>query len=549
MMYKNKLILGVLVFCSVFNLASAQTNKEYLLSEITTLETKIATLKTTKISDAETKVYALSKSYDEAYVSLGYDSKTVDYLVSLWKLTSNFKKDIWLELNTITSEINTKTAQELADLSTIKNTINLNYTTISDADKTNLASQIALVQKDYDDLNSTYSTKITSLNTKYTASLTTYKSTLANVISSNSTTISTLQNFAKNYDTLYTSKLAFDTNYDAFKKNYLWNASELTSYTKERQNYYVGVLKADMEKLRDLNIQSNSSLADYKADIDRYMQVLLENFSNAMWTYINDNFWVVYSDSDITNLNARFTALKNKYYDSDSKLIPNEVLSSSSWALSEVAYLKTNFETISGKIVTLNWTWTINLWNLKVRLDNEFAKYYNANYTTYRDDLYVKLKEKLNLSLLETKNVLVAADSIDIRYQMLADKIEKSNDLTYINKEINSFRNDLKKYDYLNSSILTSKINKLNYNLVTFIVQKELSTFKYVKLTPKTSSYNAQLEWILSKMKDSYGKDYTTYLKSVLDKVDAALESSKLSTKNRFVLLLIKQKLVTELNN
>ena len=83
MMYKNKLILGVLVFCSVFNLASAQTNKEYLLSEITTLETKIATLKTTKISDAETKVYALSKSYDEAYVSLGYDSKTVDYLVSL----------------------------------------------------------------------------------------------------------------------------------------------------------------------------------------------------------------------------------------------------------------------------------------------------------------------------------------------------------------------------------------------------------------------------------------------------------------------------------
>ena len=70
-----------------------------------------------------------------------------------------------------------------------------------------------------------------------------------------------------------------------------------------------------------------------------------------------------------------------------------------------------------------------------------------------------------------------------------------------------------------------------------------------VKLTPKTSSYNAQLEWILSKMKDSYGKDYTTYLKSVLDKVDAALESSKLSTKNRFVLLLIKQKLVTELNN
>ena len=549
MMYKNKLILGVLVFCSVFNLASAQTNKEYLLSEITTLETKIATLKTTKISDAETKVYALSKSYDEAYVSLGYDSKTVDYLVSLWKLTSNFKKDIWLELNTITSEINTKTAQELADLSTIKNTINLNYTTISDADKTNLDSQIALVQKAYDDLNSTYSTKIASLNTKYTASLTTYKSTLANVISSNSTTISTLQNFAKNYDTLYTSKLAFDTNYDAFEKDYLWNASELTSYTKERQNYYVGVLKADMEKLRDLNIQSNSSLADYKADIDRYMQVLLENFSNAMWTYINDNFWVVYSDSDITNLNARFTALKNKYYDSDSKLIPNEVLSSSSWALSEVAYLKTNFETISGKIVTLNWTWTINLWNLKVRLDNEFAKYYNANYTTYRDDLYVKLKEKLNLSLLETKNVLVAADSIDIRYQMLADKIEKSNDLTYINKEINSFRNDLKQYDYFNSSIVTSKINKLNYNLVTFIVQKELSTFKYVKLTPKTSSYNAQLEWILSKMKDSYGKDYTTYLKSVLDKVDAALESSKLSTKNRFVLLLIKQKLVTELNN
>lgn len=96
---------------------------------------------------------------------------------------------------------------------------------------------------------------------------------------------------------------------------------------------------------------------------------------------------------------------------------------------------------------------------------------------------------------------MVAADSIDIRYQMLSDKIEKSNDLTYINKEINSFRTDLKKYDYLNSSILTSKINKLNYNLVTFIVQKELATFKYTKLVPKTSAYNAQLDTILSNMK------------------------------------------------
>jgi hypothetical protein len=64
------------------------------------------------------------------------------------------------------------------------------------------------------------------------------------------------------------------------------------------------------------------------------------------------------------------------------------------------------------------------------------VKFYNSNFESYRDDLKAKLKEKLDLNALETKNALLASDSIDLRFSLLNDKISKSNDLTFIQEQI-----------------------------------------------------------------------------------------------------------------
>jgi hypothetical protein len=98
------------------------------------------------------------------------------------------------------------------------------------------------------------------------------------------------------------------------------------------------------------------------------------------------------------------------------------------------------------------------------------VKFYNDNYQSYREDLLAKLKEKLDLNTLETKNALLASDSIDLRFSMVNDKISKSTDLLYIKDQISTFKNDISKYSYLNNDSLNKKIKKLNNNLDIYLI-------------------------------------------------------------------------------
>jgi hypothetical protein len=73
MITKNKIIatfITTTLLFSAVNPAFAATNKENLLSSITTLDTNYSTLKTTKTKDLETKLAALSKEYDDAIIAL-----------------------------------------------------------------------------------------------------------------------------------------------------------------------------------------------------------------------------------------------------------------------------------------------------------------------------------------------------------------------------------------------------------------------------------------------------------------------------------------------
>lgn len=547
MVQKNKILAMILAIISTFYITAYADNKSDLLSKITTLETNLTTLKANSTKDLETKALTLSKNFDDTFSSLWYDSKTVDYLVWLWKITSNFKNDLTTELNSLSKEISDKSLAELNSLSAIKNNITLNYITISDNEKTTLLNSINSIESNYTNLSDSFSSKITTLNNKYTTNLVNYKETLKTAYNANVWSINSLNNFSAKYESLYTINSTFEKNYATFKDTYLAFAWDLTVFSTNKQAYYVDALKKELEKIRDVNIAANKTLENYKIDIDRLIDILLENFKNSLAIKMDDSYWVIYSDTDINSIISKYNTIKNRYYDLDWKLKASEVISNT-WALEEVNFTLEKLTLINSKIVELIWTWSNNnsYENVKIRLENEMVKFYNANYQSYREDLLLKLKEKLNIVALEAKNTILASDTVDLRYTLLNDKISKSNDMDYVNSQIAEFKKDVAKYSYLNSDILNKKLVNLDYNLWVFAVKKELALFKYNKMNK--TKYDAQLLAIFNKLKTKYPEKYITKLNTVVTKIDKLLET-KLSDKTRFKLLCVKLNILNYTNN
>lgn len=546
MMLKNKLLAMFVTLAFTFNISYAD-NKTDLLSQITQLETNLTLLKTNSTKDLETKVLALSKNFDDTFASLGYDTKTVNYLVGLWKLTTNFKEDLTLELNALNKEISDKTLSELNDLSSVKNNISVKYTTVTDSEKTTLWNSIVAIENNYKNLSDSFSGKINILNNKYSTNLVEYKNTLKNAYNSNTGTINWLNNFSSKYESLFTLNTAFEKNYSVFKNTYLSFAGEITSFSETKQKFYVDALKKEFEKIRDVNIQANKSLENYQLDIDRLSDILLENFKNSLTLKMNDSYWVIYSDSDINSIISRFNTAKNRYYDVDGKLKVNEVVSNT-WSLEEINFLTEKLSLVNTKIIDLIWTGSNNnsFDNVKIRLENEMVKFYNANYNGYREDLLLKLKEKLNIVALESKNTILAADTVELRYSLLNDKISASNDVNYINTQISEFKKDIAKYGYLNSDIINKKIANIDLNLAKTAVKKELSQFKFNKMSQ--TKYDAELLKIFTKLKAKYPQKYATKLNALVLKINGLLENGKISDKTRFMLLCVKLNILNYVN-
>lgn len=545
MIVKNKLLAWLILALSISNFAFAN-NKETLLSEIATLETKIIELRTSATKNLEDKVFDLSNKYNNIFSTLGYDTNTVSYLVSLGKLNTNFKEDLSLEFNTLSKEISDKTSQELNSLTTIKNNIRLNYITVSNSERTSFNNLIKNIENNYLNLSDTFSGKITTLNNKYSISLNDYENQVKNAYNSNQSSLQTVNNFASKYDSLYNIYNDFDKNYNEFKNTYLAFAGDLTLFSEERQKYYVDALRKELEKIRDGNIEANKSLENYRSDVNRLIEILLQNFENSLILKINESYGVIYSDSDINSIISRFNTAKNRYYDLDGKLKAQEVISNTG-ALQEINFIHEKFSEVNNKIITLIGTGnTSNTYeNVKIRLENEMVKFYNENFRGYRDDLLARIREKLNIVALETKNVILAADTIDIRYSLLNDRISRSNDFAYINNQINAFKNDVAKYEYLNSNILNTKISNLERNLDIFYINKELSQFKYSKMSQ--TGYNNELQKIFAQLKQRFPETYEDRLKLVLQRVNVVLWNSKINDKTRFMLLVVKLNILNEL--
>lgn len=537
---KNKLLSTCIVAVALLNTTGVYAdNKDDLLNKINSLETSLSVLKTSSTNDLETAVSDLSKKYDDVYSSLGYSTSEVNYLVSLGKLSTNYKADLITEYTELKSLISSKTTDELDDLTSIEDNIKFNYSTVSDNQKTTLLGSITDIENNYTGLQTSFSEKVSSLKSEYTTNLANYKTTVKSAFDANKTTISALTDFSKKYEKLYSVNKEFEENYNEFKKAYLAYGSNLNSFSDERQAYYVSLLKKELEKIRDVNLEANKSLATYESDINRLMEILLENFSNSLKLKIADSYGLVFSDTDITSITAKYDTAKSRYYDADGNILASKVLANTG-ATQEIEYIYDKLSEINTKVVTLIGTGANSntFENVKIRLENEMVKYYNANYEGYRQDLLLKLKEKLNIVSLEAKNVILAADTIDLRYSLLNDKITKSNDANYINEQVAAYKKEVAIYSYLNSDIINKKLSTLDNNLSIFAVKKELGQFKYNKMSQ--TKYDASLVAIFNKLKTKYPEKHTQKLNTVLTKVNSLLENGKLSDKNRFMLLCVK---------
>lgn len=536
-MFFKKTSLLFLVISSFLFLQVNADNKTDLIWEIDTIESNLNSLKKDSIYSLEKKVQELLDKYDNAFVDLWYDEKKVSYLFSLWKITSNFKDDLVKELSDLKAEILSKINLELSSLWNVKDDVNFKYKTISDSEKNVFDSKLTSIKSNYNSLKDTFSQKEALLISKYTSSLNDYIDNVKRLYDENISSLDMISKFDTKYEELYSLFLDFEKNYEIFKSDFLSYAWDLTKFSEEKQKEYVKLLRGVLEKAKNLNLEANKDLEKFKLDIDRFIDILVENFENSLKIKIWDSYWLIYSSQDLDNLILRFKSIKNRFFDSDWKIKAKTVIDTN-WAIEELDFLKEKIDEINVKIKYLIWDegTSRDIDNIKIRLENEMIRFYNSSYPKFREDLLVKLKEKLNILSLETKNILLASDAINIRFDLLSQRINKLNNIDDINKEINNFYKEVEKYYLLKNEILDKKIDSLKLNLKIFVTKKELSQAKYRKYK---DNYTEKLQEILSNLKSKFPSSYKQKLDKLLEKVDWMLKED-IKDKTRYILLIVK---------
>lgn len=533
-------LLWTLVIAGILpQLALADSNKNFLLDKISTLQTRLTTLNTSTTQNLENRVYEISANYDSMISRLGYDNKSVEYLFSLGKINSNLKWDLANELSSVSREISDAILSELNALSSIRNDLNLNYSTVWENQKNQFLVKIQLIENNYNNLNSSFPWKITSLSNKFTAQLSTYENEIKQAYTSNSSILGQLKDFDGSYDNLFALYSDFENKYTQFQNSYFAYAGDLILFSWERQRHYTQLLSEQLQKTLQANLLTNSSLTSYQTELERYAQSLLENFENNLKTTINEWYGVIYSENDINSLISRYNSVKNRYYTLDGKLKANEVVAFSG-ALQEVTFIQEALWDINTKITTLLWTWnTSNTYeNVKIRLENQMIRFYNSAYPKNREDLSNKIQEKINIISLEAKNVLLASDAIDLRLNLLNEKIKSNFDIPSLKQQIKSFRSDIAKYKLIQSDILDKKIANIEIDLWILLVWRELQKTPYV--TMSSTNIEKQLALIVDNLRKKSPQTYITKLAQIVEAIDG-IDISKMNRKNQHLLLVMKQ--------
>lgn len=536
---KNK-FLAVLAIYSIFltnvSVSFADANKDTILANINASILSIDSSKVAsgQIAILQNTVYTLSSSFSSLYTSLWFDDNSITYLVSLWKLTTDYKKDLIVEYTALKTELENKYSVNLQSLNSMKEEINLSYTILSSEQKALYQSKIDIINADLIAINTYANTKTNTLKTKYTTYLSSMQSTLKALYTANSSDLTKINNFNNNFNNLSSAKEKLDMNYSNFKSYYLaWNVAELTTFLSDKKTSYNNLMKSQLTKMLDANVEVNTGLKDYNKELTDYISFLWSRFDLDLQKNLDDNYSIIYSQSKMNDLNTNYNDFKAKYTDVNAIVKAQELLANYSGATNLTSSLYTDIISLNTKLENLSVSWSINIANVKITLENQIIEYYNSRFTIYKADLIIKLKEKL-------EDLSVINDLIDTKYSTYKSSIAlDSSDLNFNNK-INELKSFLVRYSDSGNLSIRNKVAKIQYSLESSYTVREISNIKYKYYTKSRSSYEEQVEAAMKILDAKLWDDFLSRMNTVFDKIDTALASKKISVKNRYQLNIIK---------
>ncbi len=536
---KNK-FLATLALSSILlinaPLSFADANKDTILANINSSISSIDTSKTGsgEMLNLQNTVYSLSSSFSSLYTSLGLNDNTITYLVSLGKLTTDYKKDLITEYSALKTELENKYSKDSQSLNAMKDEINLSHTNLSSDQKALYQAKIDTINADLLAINAYAVTKTAVLKTKYTNYLSTMTSTLTNLYTANSSDLWKVNIFNSEFNNLSSLKESLNANYANFKSYYLgWNVTELTNFLWDRKTNYSTLMKSQLSKMLDANITANPGLWDYNKELTDYISFLSSKFDLDLQKNLDDNYSIIYSQTKMDNLNTSYNDFKAKYVDLNSTVKANAVLADYSGAISSADSLTSDVSALNAKLANLSVSGSINIANVKITLENQIIVFYNGEFNTYKSDLLTKLKEKLD-------DLSVVNDLVDTKYSTYQASLADDSSDTNFNSKINELKSFLAKYSDTWNASIRNKIAKISYSLESSYLVRELSLGKYKYYARNKTNYEEQINTALQTLDAKLWDDFSSKMNIVFDRIDTALANPKISVKNKYQLSLIK---------
>lgn len=516
-------------------LSFADANKDAVITNINNsiANINVSTTWTGKMIILKDVVYSLSSDFSTLYSSVWLDDSDISALVSLWKLNVNYKKDLVSEYASLKSDLDSKYSLNSSQLNAMKDEINLSYTSLTSTQKQSYQSKIDTINAALLEINSYADTKTSALKTKYTAILNTAKTNLKSIFLANSSDLSKLKKFSSSFSSLASKKESLDKNYSNFKSYYLgWNISELSDFLWEKKTHYSDLMKTQLTKMLDSNKEVNTGLNDYNKELTDYINFTSNKFALELEKNLDDNYSIIYSQTKMDNFNTSYNDFKSKYLDLDLSLKSKEVLSNYSGAISLSSELLTEANSLDNKLANLSVTWTVNIANVKVTLENQIIEYYNSKFTLYKADLIIKLKEKL-------EDLSVVNDLIETKYSKYKDDLALDSSDTNFNSKINDFKTFLAKYEDSSNATIRNKVAKIQYFLETSYLNRELALDKYKYFSHKRNSYEEQMNSALSSLDKKLWDKFLDRTAIIFDRIDKAM-TKKINNKVKYQLQIIK---------
>lgn len=542
----KKIALIILAIFSFTNLALASVKTD-LTSRLSTLETKYSTLKISEQDNLKAKVTALNTEYSNIFKNLWYEDKVIEYLESLWKLNTNFKENLLEEYNTVNTFIAEETSEDTTKIASTKNTIDFDDN-ITDSEQTAYSTTIDGYDARYNDLKNTIDLKISALETKYKNLITNEKSKIQWVVEQNLTWIKNLDSFLDKYNSLTTQVTEFKKLYQKFNDTYLAYSSDLTALINTKEAFYVNLLDEKLTKIKEDNIKANVTLKANEWELIVHQNKLTKDFKLSLAKYIDDEYFVLYSKKDVDRILENYDSITTKFVDSEGKIRSSEVLNDKN-AFEQIESNSADLKKINDAVKEMmDESSTENtLENMKVKIENKIIGYYNDNFMTYIDDMTNKIKEKLSLFSLQNTDWVIINEILGLKYENLYYRVLQG-DYTDNRKEqeITRFLAYIKQYSALKNSMVDNKINALSLELETYIINKQLNHSKFDKYITQKSALLKEIQGILDMFKKELSdEEYTKKMDWIIKNINTLMQT-KINTKSKFTLLIVKLWIITD---